>query len=180
MAKIDAKTRAPAVAGMFYPAEPARLDAEIGAMLARAPKPGPDARAPKAIVAPHAGIVYSGPIAASVYARLEPAQGKIERVVLLGPAHRLPFRGIAATSADAFATPLGRVPIDRAGVERALALEGVGVLDRAFDGEHGLEVHLPFLQIALGTFDLVPFVVGSADPARIAALLEALWAGRKR
>lgn len=177
MADLAPKNRKPEVAGMFYPASKAALGAEIAGYLRAVPRHEASQRWPKAVIAPHAGTIYSGPIAASVYARLEPAQGKIARVVLFGPAHRLPFRGIATTAAEAFETPLGRVRIDRAGVEAALAIPGIGVLDRAFDGEHSLEVHLPFLQIALGDFALVPFVVGGASPKEVAAVIETLWGG---
>jgi len=173
---LDA-VRKPAVAGMFYPAAPAALRGEIEGLL-RAAAPVERAAAwPKALIAPHAGTIYSGPIAAAAYARLAPARGKIERVVLLGPAHRLPFRGIAAPTSASFETPLGRIVVDHAAVSRALACPGVGELDRAFDGEHSLEVHLPFLQAVLGDFALAPFVVGGTAPGQVAALLDALWGG---
>jgi len=165
----------PAVAGMFYPADPEALAAEIDHYLAQAPVPqGPP---PKALIAPHAGYVYSGPVAASAYARLVPASDRIRRVVILAPAHRVPFRGIAASSADWFRTPLGDVPVDREAVEAALELPQVVVFDPAFEEEHALEVHLPFLQRVLRDFQIVPFVVGDADPADVAALLERLWDG---
>ena len=166
--------RAPAVAGSFYPADAAELTAMVDAMLRRA---RPAGAAPKAIIAPHAGYIYSGPIAASAYARLRPARETIARVVLLGPAHRVPLRGLAASSARAFATPLGRVALDREAIERVLELPQVTILDEAHEGEHSLEVQLPFLQRVLGAFSLVPLVVGVAPPEEVAEVLEALWGG---
>ena len=170
----DTGVRAPAVAGTFYPADKAELVSMVDTMLRRA---RPAGTAPKAIIAPHAGYIYSGPIAASVYARVRQAREAIVRVILLGPAHRVPLSGLAASSARAFATPLGRVPLDRAAIERILALPQVGILDQAHEGEHSLEVHLPFLQRVLGQFSLVPLVVGQATPDDVAEVLEALWGG---
>jgi AmmeMemoRadiSam system protein B len=132
---------------------------------------------PKAIIAPHAGYVYSGPIAASVYARLKPARGRITRVVLLGPAHRVGFHGLALPSADYFMTPLGRIPLDQEAVKKISALPQVHVMDAAHAQEHSLEVHLPFLQESLGEFSLVPLVVGDAGPEDVAEVLDALWGG---
>lgn len=168
--------RYPAVAGTFYPAEQSKLRAVIAELLAH--PCGIDAgQVPKAIIAPHAGYIYSGPIAASAYASILPARGTIERVVLLGPAHRFGFRGIAAPGADSFATPLGEVPVDREALASIRDLPQVRVLDHAHAGEHSLEVHLPFLQEALGSFTIVPLVVGDAGPEEVAAVLERLWGG---
>jgi AmmeMemoRadiSam system protein B len=133
-------------------------------LLAGAKTDGP---APAAIIAPHAGYVYSGPVAASAYARLSPLAGKVKRVVLIGPAHRLAFRGIAVSDAESFATP--------AAVARIAALPQVKRLEEAFDGEHCLEVHLPFLQIVLGAFELVPLVAGEATGAEVEEVLDLLW-----
>jgi AmmeMemoRadiSam system protein B len=132
---------------------------------------------PKAIIAPHAGFVYSGPVAASAYIRASLLQGVVQRVVLLGPAHRYPFRGLAASSAIAFETPLGSVPLDREAIRDALRLGQVHLLDDAHEGEHSLEVHLPFLQVVLGDFSLVPLVVGETTPEEVAQVLEILWGG---
>ena len=165
----------PSVAGMFYPADAATLAAEIDSFLRQArPASGPP---PKAIIAPHAGYVYSGPVAANAYARLIPAAERIRRVVVLAPAHRVPFRGIATSSADWFRTPLGDVPVDREAVEIALQFPQVHEFDGAFEGEHALEVHLPFLQRVLKAFSIVPFIVGDADPSEVAEVLDALWDG---
>jgi hypothetical protein len=130
---------------------------------------------PRAVIAPHAGYVYSGPVAASAYARLAPWRGRARRVVLLGPAHRVYLTGLAAPSVDAFATPLGEVPVDRAAVERIAELPQVQVRDDAHRDEHSLEVHLPFLQELLGSFQLVPLVVGEAPPEAVAEVIECLW-----
>lgn len=166
--------RRPAVAGAFYPADPQQLRAMVEGLLAAAGAAGP---VPKAIIAPHAGFIYSGPIAASAYARLRPAAGTITRVVLMGPSHRVAFRGLAVTSADAYASPLGPVAIDRAAVDALCTLPGVGVLDAAHGPEHSLEVHLPFLQVVLREFSLVPIVAGQAAPDEVAAVLQAAWGG---
>jgi len=132
---------------------------------------------PKAVIAPHAGYVYSGPVAASAYLRIVPLAGTVRRVVLLGPAHRYPLRGLAACSASAFETPLGPVPVDAEGVREALELPQVELLDVAHEGEHSLEVHLPFLQVVLREFTVVPLVVGETAPEDIAGALKALWGG---
>lgn len=166
--------RPPAVAGSFYPADREELAATVDALLRRAASEGD---APKAVIVPHAGFIYSGPIAASAYVRVAKARDVIRRVVLLGPAHRVPLAGLAASSASAFVTPLGEVPLDRAAIARLVALPQVSVLDAAHAGEHSLEVQLPFLQRVLGDFSLVPLVVGQATPAEVAEVLEALWGG---
>jgi MEMO1 family protein len=162
------------VAGMFYPGEPDKLARMVETMLADTRPEGPP---PAAIIAPHAGYVYSGPIAASAYARLAPLRDTVTRVILIGPAHRLAFHGIAAPAADSFETPLGAVPLDRAGVARLLALPHVHEIDAAFVGEHCLEVHLPFLQTVLGDFELVPLIAGNAGAKDVADVLELLWTG---
>jgi AmmeMemoRadiSam system protein B len=130
-----------------------------------------EAAPPKAIVAPHAGYVYSGSVAATAYAQLRPVREEVKRVVLIGPSHRVYFEGIAASSAGAYATPLGDVAIDAAAVNDLLVLEQVSVLDAAHAHEHSLEVHVPFLQACLGEFLLVPLVVGEASAAEVAEVL---------
>jgi AmmeMemoRadiSam system protein B len=176
MARPDpARARPAAVAGRFYPDDADALEAAVRAALAQRP-PDP-ADPPKALIAPHAGYVYSGPVAASAYARVAACRGRVARVVLLGPAHRVPVRGLAVPSAAAFATPLGEVPLDRDALGRALALPQVEILDVAHAHEHSLEVQLPFLQVVLGSFALAPFLVGDARPAEVAELLELLWGG---
>lgn len=170
--------RNPAVAGMFYPAQPEVLLHDVRRMLESVSAPGGQP-VPKAIIVPHAGYIYSGPIAASIYARLAPARRDISRVVLIGPSHHVAFRGVALSGAEAFTTPLGRIPIDQEGVRRALEVPGVGILDAAHAQEHSLEVQLPFLQAVLDRFSLVPMVAGDAPPELVAAVLEALWGGRE-
>jgi len=168
------RIRQPAVAGLFYPEAPDALRAMLDDMLAQAPAGGAP---PKAMIVPHAGYVYSGPVAASAYARLREAADRIRRVVLLGPSHRVGFQGLAASSADAFLTPLGSVPVDRDAVREVLTLPQVRTLDEAHATEHSLEVHLPFLQELLGEFTLVPLVVGEAKPEEVAEVLDRLWGG---
>ncbi len=167
--------RAPAVAGMFYPDDPEELRATIQRYLQDAEADGPP---PKAIIAPHAGYIYSGPVAASAYARVALGSERFRRVILLGPAHRIAFRGLAASHADAFATPLGMVPVDTATVTRLVEkFPQVRYLDEAHALEHSLEVHLPFLQIVLDDFTIVPLVVGDAGAVEVDEVLEATWDG---
>lgn len=132
---------------------------------------------PKAIIVPHAGYVYSGPVAGSAYALLQPLRETIRRVVLIGPAHRVPVRGLAVSDAESFATPLGNVPLDQSAIARLRSLPQVEVNDLPHAPEHSLEVHLPFLQEALGEFQLVPLVIGEAYPEEVAQVLELLWDG---
>lgn len=169
--------RHPAVAGLFYPADPAALAHAVDDLLAAADRTHRDATPPKAVVAPHAGYVYSGAIAASAYSRLRAARGRIRRVVLLGPVHRVPVRGLALPGADAFVTPLGQVAVDAEALARVRDLPQVTESAPAHRFEHSLEVHLPFLQRVLGDFSLVPFAVGDATPEEVAEVLDRLWGG---
>ena len=169
------RVRAPAVAGTFYPADPVVLGAEVDALLAAAQRSA--GALPKALVAPHAGYRYSGPVAASAYATLRGVSDHVTRVVLLGPAHYVAVRGLATSSCDAFATPLGEVPVDGDAAALACAMAGVELDDAAHAPEHSLEVHLPFLQRTLREFSIVPFVVGRASPDTIADVLDELWGG---
>lgn len=166
----------PAVAGFFYPRDRDALEKSVRGLLADAPDCAREA-APKALIAPHAGYAYSGPVAASAYARFAPLAGRVERVVLLGPTHRVPVRGLAAPTSVAFDTPLGAVPVDRDAIEHALALPQVCLDDAAHAPEHSLEVQLPFLQVVLGRFSLVPLAVGDATAEEVAEVLELLWGG---
>jgi AmmeMemoRadiSam system protein B len=169
--------RPPAVAGLFYPADPHECAATVDAMLADAIAAGERASHAKAFVVPHAGYVYSGPIAATAYAALLARRDEITRVVLLGPAHRVPLEGLALPGVDAWRTPLGDVPIDQDARELAANLPGVTIDDRPHAEEHSLEVQLPFLQRVLGQFTLVPFVVGHASAPDVARVIDALWGG---
>jgi hypothetical protein len=167
--------REAAVAGRFYPGRAAELRAAVAALLDEAAAPAA-ASPPRALIVPHAGYVYSGAVAARAYARLRPHREQYRRVILAGPAHRVPVAGFALPGADAFRTPLGDVPVDRAAAA-ALEAHGVRVSDAAHAREHSLEVHLPFLQAAVGEFSLVPLVVGDAEPEVVAKVLDLLWGG---
>jgi len=166
--------RPAAVADMFYPGNPTQLRTEIQSMLAAASATG---AAPKAIIVPHAGYIYSGPIAASAYTQLIPARNKIHRVVLLGPCHRVPLSGLATSSADFFETPLGTIPIDRELCDQILKFPQVEEFDLTHAQEHSLEVQLPFLQQVLDKFTLLPLVVGDASGTEVHEVLEAVWGG---
>lgn len=168
------RVRETAVAGTFYPANAVALSAQVQRFLDAAPTA---VHQPKAIIAPHAGYVYSGAVAGSAYAPLRAMRGRVSRVLLLGPAHTMAVRGLAASSADAFCTPLGNVPVDRPAMQVLLALPQVQELDAAHAAEHGLEVQLPFLQMTLGSFQIAPLVVGSATAAQAAQALDAVWGG---
>ena len=169
--------RHPAVAGTFYPAEPDALERQLALFLSEAGNDAPSPALPKAIIGPHAGYVYSGPVAARAYARLAAARGRISRVVLIGPSHYVAFRGLAVDTAEAWAMPGGTVPLDTEAIARLRALPMVGELDAAYQREHALEVHVPFLQHVLGEFRLVPIVAGDAPPEAVAAVFDALWGG---
>jgi AmmeMemoRadiSam system protein B len=169
------RVRPAAVAGRFYPGDAATLRTTVDDELARArPWSGP---VPEALIVPHAGYVYSGPVAATGYATLARARDTIRRVVLLGPAHYVGVNGVGVSSADVFATPLGDVAVDRELRSRVLQLPGVGVHDAAHGPEHSLEVHLPFLQRALAEFTVLPLVVGRAPTDVVAGVLDAVWDG---
>ena len=166
------KVRPAAVAGMFYPDEPEVLRATVNQLLSSASYEG---MKPSAIIAPHAGYIYSGKTAALAYASLLPFREGIRRIVLLGPAHRVYLQGIAASSADFFATPLGLVALDQPALETLTGLSQVIISDEAHAQEHSLEVHLPFLQCMFNEFTLVPLVVGDASPSQVSEVLELYW-----
>lgn len=169
--------RPPAVAGAFYPGSRQTLSHDVLAMLAAAKSEAAAAAPPKALIVPHAGYIYSGATAAQAYARLASVRDTIRRVVLLGPVHRVPVRGLALPGADFFATPLGQIEIDQDAVAAIRALPQVMVSTAAHAQEHSLEVQLPFLQLALDDFKLLPLAVGDATPAEVAQVLDALWGG---
>ncbi|MGH8679829.1 MAG: AmmeMemoRadiSam system protein B, partial [Burkholderiales bacterium] len=172
------QSRPPAVAGLFYPQQGAELRDQVETLIAAARKPDDaELSRPKVLIAPHAGYVYSGAVAGSAYARITACRGRVDRVVLLGPAHRVRVRGLATPTAEAFSTPLGEVPLDRRAIATIAELPQAGVSDLAHAQEHSLEVHLPFLQQALGEFRLVPLVVGDASGEAVAEVLELLWGG---
>lgn len=172
--------RPAAVAGMFYPGTPAVLGAAVRAYLAEARSPAaPVAALPKALIVPHAGYVYSGPVAAAAYRLLAAGRSTIRRVVLLGPVHRVPVRGLALPSARAFATPLGTLVVDTDAAAQALDMPQVQVDETAHALEHSLEVQLPFLQTVLEDFRIVPFAVGDASAEEVALVIERLWGGQE-
>ncbi|MBM3504078.1 MAG: AmmeMemoRadiSam system protein B [Alphaproteobacteria bacterium] len=169
-----ANVRAPAVAGTFYPGDAEKLKRLIDGYLGAVPMPADPIR-PRAIIVPHAGYVYSGATAAYAYAPLRAFAGTISRVVLIGPAHRVPFRGIALSSARAFLTPLGPIRQDLTAIERLKTIAGVVALDEAHRLEHSLEVQLPFLQRVLGDFRLVALVAGAVTPTTVAQVLSVFY-----
>lgn len=166
--------RPAAVAGMFYPNDPLQLRHMVEKYLSADVEYGD---IPKAIIAPHAGYIYSGPVAATAYGRLKRAAASISRVVLIGPAHRVYFKGIAVPSCDKFATPLGAVALDREAIALISHLPDVHVLDEAHVYEHSLEVHLPFLQTVLKSFRLVPLLTGDTSGEVVENVLDTLWGG---
>lgn len=171
-----ASIRPAAVAGYFYPDDPQVLNAQIGEMLSSA-IPLESVAAPKALIVPHAGYVYSGPIAASAYATAAGLRKVVRRVVLLGPAHRAPVAAFALPAAQMFSTPLGRIPVSHSDWLALQSRPDVVVDDRPHALEHCLEVQLPFLQTILDAFELVPLLVGGASDAQVAEVLDALWGG---
>jgi len=166
--------RKPAVAGQFYSKRAGELSATVTTLLQEVQDL--DTPAPKALIVPHAGYFYSGPVAAIAYARLQEYRDRYRRVILLGPCHRTPVYGLALSSADVYRTPLGDVPVDNDAVAN-LDFPGVQIFDAAHQYEHSLEVHLPFLQALLRNFSVVPIVVGDASPELVSQVLDALWGG---
>lgn len=170
--------RPAAVAGAFYSGDSATLSREIAMLLQEAnSRVEAPQTLPKAVIVPHAGYIYSGPVAASAYALLEQGRDIYRRVVLLGPVHRVPVRGLALSDADVFATPLGSVLLDRELAARIKAMPQVIESAPAHAWEHSLEVQLPFLQRVLSDFTLLPLAVGDATPQEVAEVLEKVWGG---
>ena len=167
--------RPPAVAGLFYPEDPDVLRGQIRRYLD--PKKQRQGPPPKALIAPHAGLPFSGDVAGTAYAQLGEHSQRIKRVILLGPSHRVPFRGIAASHARYFDMPMGTVSVDLQALRNLEDLPGFQYLESAHEMEHGLEVHLPFLQELLGDFQIVPLVVGDASAEMVGDVLERLWGG---
>jgi hypothetical protein len=168
------KIRKPAVAGTFYPDDESQLKKLILNYL-RSDKPGPNP--PKAVIVPHAGYIYSGSIAGTAYDLIARTCKYVRRVVLIGPSHFVPISGIALSTADAFETPLGNIPIDKKAYQKITEEDGVLYSDQAHKEEHSLEVQLPFLQMVLGDFTLVPLAVGCIEEEKVANVLELLWGG---
>ena len=175
--RMPAAVRRAVVDGLLYPAAPAALRERVAGCLAavRAAQGHDD---PKLLIAPHAGYDYCATVAAQAYAALGPQHAqRIQRVVLLGPAHRMALDGVATPAAQAFETPLGLLPVDAAALQELADLPQVMCNERAHEREHSLEVQLPFLQTLLGRFTLVPLIVGDADAEVVAQVLERLWGG---
>ncbi|MFT3930925.1 MAG: AmmeMemoRadiSam system protein B [Spongiibacteraceae bacterium] len=168
--------RAAVVAGTFYPGQPEQLAANVSELLAAVDASELVAR-PKALIVPHAGYIYSGPTAAAAYASLADNAEQIRRVILLGPVHRIPVRGLALPDVEAFATPLGTIELDRAAISNISSMPQVVVSTAAHRFEHSLEVQLPFLQTVLDDFKLVPIAVGDASAEQVAEVIEKLWGG---
>ncbi|WP_292924484.1 AmmeMemoRadiSam system protein B [Nitrosomonas sp.] len=168
--------RSPAVAGLFYPADIQQLRHDVQQLLSHAKFH--DTK-PKALIVPHAGYIYSGAIAATAYISLKTIAARIERVVLLGPAHRIAVYGMALPSVDVFATPLGPVQLDIKLIEEIEHLPQVMVSDAAHALEHSLEVQLPFLQSTLGEFSLLPLAVGMTSAEAVAEVLDHVWGGEE-
>jgi AmmeMemoRadiSam system protein B len=171
------KVRPAAVAGSFYPGSASELRANLAELTAAPRSAGQVRTTPKAVIAPHAGYIYSGPIAASAFAALAGAAETIRRVILLGPAHRYPIHGLALPIADSFETPLGVVEVDQEALMAVAELPQVTICDAAHNGEHSLEVGLPFLQFLLSDFKILPLVVGTARAEEVAEVLERVWGG---
>lgn len=171
--KAKEGVRQPAVAGHFYPADSAELETTVRRLLEEAnPPAGP---VPAALVAPHAGYLYSGPVAGTAYATVAPLVAHVTRVVLVGPSHFVAFQGLALPEASAFASPLGVHPVDEEATDALAGFPQVRRWDVPHQDEHALEVHLPFLQLALGPVPIVPLVTGEAAPSLVADVLEAVW-----
>ena len=173
---IMSSVRQAAVAGLFYPVNAAELSRDIIHYLNQAGPINP-ALHPKAIIVPHAGYIYSGTTAASAYASIRPIAKQIRRVVLLGPAHRVRLRGMAVMDIDYFQTPLGNIPQDSSAISQLLTLPQIQVMDSPHWQEHSLEVQLPFLQLILPEFTLVPIAMGDTTSSEVRQALDMLWGG---
>jgi AmmeMemoRadiSam system protein B len=168
--------RQPAVAGTFYPANPQQLHQMLDHFLNDAETAE---KVPKAIIVPHAGYIYSGPVAATAYARLKKAHALINRVVIIGPSHRVAFKGLALSRAQTFNTPLGSILVDQEAVQALVQLPFVEYIEQAHTHEHSLEVHLPFLQEMLDDFKIIPIVAGEASPEQVSQIINILWGGEE-
>jgi AmmeMemoRadiSam system protein B/AmmeMemoRadiSam system protein A len=168
--------REPAVAGLFYPADPGRLRSEVTDYV-RSAVPPADLAPPKAVIAPHAGYRYSGPTAGAAYRALAPWRGRVQRVVLAGPAHRVPVAGVGVSTSEAWRTPLGDMALDVTTCRELVQAGDAVEADDAHGPEHSLEVHLPFIHEVLGPVMIVPLVVGRSSAATAGRVLERVWGG---
>jgi AmmeMemoRadiSam system protein B len=169
----DTSVRAPAVAGRFYPRSAEMLSRTVDDLLGCADVGLRSQRC--GVITPHAGYAYSGPVAAAAFASVRGLRGRIARAAVVGPAHFVPFPGIAAPSDTAFATPLGKVPIDVAALEALGADALVSINDEPHAPEHAIEVELPFLQAIFGSLPIVPLLFGSTSAAAVAAVIARVW-----
>lgn len=169
------KVRPPAVAGTFYPADPEELEQMVRAFLADAVPPPRPYGTPRAVIAPHAGYIYSGPIAGSAYAPFSDIAPRIDTVILFGASHHVPYRGIAASESEAFRTPLGLVPVNAEITAKAATHPAVVYLEEAHAPEHSLEVQLPFLQVLLPEFRIVPLLCGAVSEEQVSEVMDFLW-----
>jgi AmmeMemoRadiSam system protein B len=174
-ATLTTNVQTPTVAGYFYPADPGELRSDVRQFISAATQEL--THPPKALIAPHAGYIYSGPIAGTAYAQLSKVADSITSVVILAPSHRVTFRGIALSSAEFFRTPLGDIEVDKDVISLIEDMPQVNILDSAFTQEHSLEVHLPFLQETLNNFKIVPLVIGDIDQEYVANVIEKVWGG---
>ncbi len=172
---MNASVRQPAVAGLFYPNDPVELRESVASYLAHAPASAVP-KSPSAFIVPHAGYVYSGSTAAVAYRALEPTR-TARRVVVIGPSHRVYVAGVAVPRAEAFATPLGVVPVDLELKRELAGLAHVVESDEPHRLEHSLEVQLPFLQVLFEDLTVLPLVAGDATAKEVAAVLERLTQG---
>ncbi len=166
--------RKAAVAGTFYPANPLQLHNTVSTMLEQAKT---SEVIPKALIVPHAGYIFSGPIAASAYCLLKNLKHSVSRVILLGPSHRVAFKGFACSRADQFMTPLGTIDVNTEAIKSIITLPDVEFIEQAHTYEHCLEVQLPFLQETLSHFTIVPIVTGDASPQMVCDVINKLWGG---
>lgn len=175
--KDKSRMRPPAVAGLFYPENANELRHAVNGYIAEASLRAAVADRPKALIVPHAGYQYSGSVAGFAYRRVRDWSADIHHVVMIGPSHRVAIRGLAVPSVGTFMTPLGSVPIDATGRSRLLELGLVGISDAAHAVEHSLEVQLPFLQVVLKDFDILPITIGFALCEQVARAIDAVWGG---
>jgi len=171
------RVRSPAVAGLFYPRDADELRDAVTGYTDGCARVVTARRRPKALIVPHAGFPYSGAVAGCAYRVLRDSAAPVSKVVVIGPSHRVPMRGLAVPSLDWFATPLGNIPIDREGRQRLREFGLAGTSDAPHAAEHSLELQLPFLQTVLGNFELLPIAVGLAPPGQVARALDAVWGG---
>jgi hypothetical protein len=169
---MEPSVRHPAVAGLFYSSDPTELRADVESMLEAAPPVAPAVR-PRILIVPHAGFVYSGPIAAMGY-RLLPELTELRRIVMVGPSHYVAISGLALPGVDLMQTPLGAMAVERDGVAQLLADPLVEDSPAAHEREHSLEVQLPFLQIVAPDVAVIPLLTGALQPAAAASAIEPL------